>query len=220
MADRPDLPQLKSYYASNVRPVGNILRLGASTVQTQDIHAMAPKTSYRSDDTPIGVIQRLRAALLAGGGAISLNTAALWLSDVAHLPTAHGGILKLLSVWFAPGIDRTAAFMGWPHARIVLVGNPSFQLSFHLLVGLLMAVLYALFVSPSLKANSVGKGLICALVVWFVNAAVVLPLTGEGFAGRTYLSVAGILVFAGAHTLFFLGLAVGFERMVEREPLR
>ena len=181
---------------------------------------MAPKTSYRSDDTPIGVIQCLRAALLAGGGAISLNTAALWLSDAAHLPTAHGGLLKLLSVWFAPGIDRAAAFMGWPHARIALVGNPSFQLSFHLLVGLLLAVLYALFVSPSLKANSVGKGLICALVVWLVNAAVVLPLIGEGFAGRAHLSVAGILVFAGAHTLFFLGLAVGFERLVGREPLR
>jgi hypothetical protein len=42
---------------------------------------------------------------------------------------------------------------------------------------------------------------------------VVLPLTGEGFAGSTHLTFAGMLWFAAAHTLFFVALGWLYARL-------
>jgi hypothetical protein len=43
-----------------------------------------------------------------------------------------------------------------------------------------------------------------------MNAAVIFAVSGEGFAGCAHISLAGIIWYAGAHTLFFLVLAYGF----------
>jgi hypothetical protein len=43
-----------------------------------------------------------------------------------------------------------------------------------------------------------------------VNALIVLPATGEGFAGSANLTLAGIAWFAAAHCIFFMMLAYGF----------
>jgi hypothetical protein len=61
------------------------------------------------------------------------------------------------------------------------------------------------------------KGLQYAGLVWLINAAVLLPATGEGFAGSAHLGVAGMLWFAAAHTLFFVMLGVLFARLRARE---
>lgn len=167
-----------------------------------------------------GLARRAGSALLAGGIAIALNTFVLSLADVAHLPTAHGGLLKLLMLWFGPVADQLAGFVGRPDVRLWLTRAASFQLGFHILVGLIMAVVYALFVSPLLKMGPLAKGLICALAVWLANAAVVLPSIGEGFAGRVHLTIAGIVAFAAAHTLFFLVLSFGFETLTRTAPAR
>jgi hypothetical protein len=54
-----------------------------------------------------------------------------------------------------------------------------------------------------------------------LNAFVVLPATGEGFAGSAHLTLAGIMWFAVAHTLFFMVLATAYGalRRNYRTPL-
>jgi hypothetical protein len=54
------------------------------------------------------------------------------------------------------------------------------------------------------------KGLAYTIGAWLINALVVLPATGEGLAGSANLSLAGVLWYAAAHTLFFMLLAYGF----------
>jgi len=45
---------------------------------------------------------RLLPAFAAGALAIDVNTALLALSDALGLPTAHGGLLRLLQLWGLP----------------------------------------------------------------------------------------------------------------------
>jgi hypothetical protein len=89
-----------------------------------------------------------------------------------------------------------------------------FQTGFHLLVGIMMALFYAFVLEPLLPSSPAFKGWLYALVVWIANAAIILPLTGEGFAGSTNLTVAGMAWFAGCHALFFLVLAYGFAALM------
>jgi hypothetical protein len=76
------------------------------------------------------------------------------------------------------------------------------------LVGLMMSLFYAFVLEPLMPWGTIIKGSSYALVVWFINALIVLPATGEGFAGSENLSL--ILWYAAAHTLFFMLLAYGF----------
>lgn len=142
---------------------------------------------------------RTSAALIAGTIAILINMAALALCDAAGIATAHGGLLKLVRM-----------LSGLP--PLGTVG----QQAFHFFVGIGMALAYAHLIEPLLKGNALAKGLIYALAVWIMNAAIVLPLTGEGFAGATHLDGMGILLFAVAHTLFFVILSAGYARLVTR----
>ena len=135
------------------------------------------------------------AAIVAGGGAIVVNTLALKAADLVPLATAHGGLLRLLR-------------------RIIpLPGDGGFQVIFHLIVGLAMALFYAWFLESRLRGNALLKGLIYAALVWLLNAVVILPLTGEGFAGSAHLTLAGMIWFAAAHTLFFVLLALWYARI-------
>jgi hypothetical protein len=146
--------------------------------------------------------RRVRAALLAGAIAIFLNMAMLAVADWLNLPTAHGGLLRLLTELSGD--------------RVRFPAGPVFQAGFHVLVGLAMAVFYALCLEPALRPVSRWPawlgGLTYAGVVWIANAALVLPLTGEGFAGSRHLSLAGMVWFAAAHTLFFVSLALLFQQ--------
>ena len=155
-----------------------------------------------------GIGRRFVASFVAGSVAIGLNTLALKAADLISLPTARGGLLRLISLWF----DPAPAWQG-------LSGLPGFQIGFHLFVGLMMAICYGVFLEPLLPGGATRKGLIYAATVWLLNAAVVLPATGEGFAGSAHLTLAGMLWFAVAHTGFFLLLAWGFAWMVApRKP--
>jgi hypothetical protein len=55
--------------------------------------------------------------------------------------------------------------------------------------------------------------LVYAGVPWLLNAVIVLPLIGEGFAGARHLDAAGMVGFAAAHTVFFVLLAVLYGQM-------
>ena len=135
------------------------------------------------------------AAVVSGAAAILLNTMALRAADLVPLQTARGGLLRLVRM------------------AVPLPGTAAFQTIFHLTVGLLMALCYAHLLEARLPGSPVIKGTIYALAVWLLNALVVLPFTGEGIAGSAHLSLAGIVWFAAAHTLFFVLLAVWYARL-------
>lgn len=141
-------------------------------------------------------MSRIFAALIAGTIAIALNSLLLRAADLIPLATAHGGLLRLLQTITGIHVTATAAFR-W---------------EFHAAVGLAMAVFYAFVVEPNLPGSPIVKGILYALAVWTLNAAVVLPVTGEGFAGSRDLTLAGMAWFAAAHTAFFVALAVLYAR--------
>jgi hypothetical protein len=143
------------------------------------------------------VLRRIVGSLGAGAVAMALNLAALWSAELIHLPTAHGGLLKLL-------VQFTG--LSLPHVA-------SFKIAFHVVVGLAMAVIYALFLEPRWPASALTLGLAYAAIVWVGNAFVVLPLIGAGIAGSAVLSAPGILWFAAAHTIFFVVLALLYRRI-------
>jgi hypothetical protein len=129
------------------------------------------------------------AAFLAGAAA-----------DWIPLATARGGLLRLLAI-LSGGVFPVRA-------------SPEFQLAFHVPVGVAMAVFYAYVVERILPGPSWIHGLVYATGVWLANAVIVLPATGEGFAGTRHLTLAGMLWFAAAHCLFFVVLAVLIESLL------
>jgi hypothetical protein len=141
---------------------------------------------------------RALAACLAGAVALVLNMAALAAADLVPLATAHGGLFRLLVILAGGGVH--------------VPSGPGVQAGFHVVVGLLMAQVYAVVLEPRLPGPSWQRGLLYAAAVWLANAAVVLPATGEGFAGSRHLGPAGMVWFAAAHTLFFVVLAVLYAR--------
>ena len=141
--------------------------------------------------------RRIAASLYAGAIAIVLNVVALWSANLIHLQTAHGGLLKLL-------VQMTGISV--PH-------NDAFDIAFHVLVGMAMAIVYGVLLEPLWRGPAWLLGLIYAGAVWIGNAFVVLPLIGEGVAGSTTLGTTGIFWFAAAHTVFFVVLAILFPRM-------
>ena len=160
---------------------------------------------------------RLGAALLAGGLAIVLNTLALNAADLFDLETARGGFLRLIVSPLPRSVDRLGIASAWTAINGPPISSKSFQTGFHLFVGLLMALFYAFSLEPYLPRSTAAKGWLYAIAVWLLNACVVLPTSGEGFAGSAHLTAAGMLWYAASHTLFFLTLAYGFA-LVVREP--
>jgi hypothetical protein len=172
-----------------------------------------------SHTTPLSIAEaddmraRLPISIISGLIAIVINTLALKLADLIWLPTAHGGLLRLISPWFAAPLRLVGISGLWVRLGGPLPSTSLFQTGFHIAVGIAMAVFYALFVEPSWRGRAISKGLAFAASVWILNAAIVLPLTGEGFAGSAHLSVAGMIWFAAAHTLFFVLLALLFQAL-------
>ena len=161
---------------------------------------------------------RLAASLIAGAVAIAVNTALLAGADALGLITARGGLLRLLkdiAGRTAPLIDLAWV---WNDVLAPATSGPVFQTGFHVVVGLLMAILYAFVLEPVLPGRPWVKGLIYAGLVWLLNAFAVLPLIGEGIAGSRQLGVAGMVGFAVIHTVFFVLLAVLYERLRAGTP--
>ena len=82
----------------------------------------------RADDAAIPMPRTL-AALIAGAVAIALNTAALAAADLVPLATARGGLLRLLVMLTGGALQIPA--------------GGAFQLGFHVVIGLAMALFYA-----------------------------------------------------------------------------
>jgi hypothetical protein len=161
-------------------------------------------------DTTIACKSRLAPALISGSAAIVLNTLALKAADLVPLATAKGGLLRLLSSWFAAPLADMGIASAWSRAGAPAPDGPVFQTGFHLVVGILMALFYAYVLEPVLPGGAARKGAVYAIAVWLLNAVVVLPATGEGFAGSAHLTLAGIVWYAAAHSLFFMVLAMAY----------
>ncbi len=149
------------------------------------------------------------AALIAGVAADVVNTAMLWGFQALGVSTAHGGLLRLLRSW-GNGVASALAASPLP------VPTQGFQVGFHAAVGLIMAIGYAVVLESRLPGPAWAKALVMALALWLVNAALVLPATGEGFAGSRHLPAAGLAAFALAHTAFFLVLAMVYAELCRR----
>lgn len=156
--------------------------------------------------------RRATSALLAGTLAIAVNTALLAAADRIPLVTARGGLQKLLTLYVAHPLAATGAASLWAELGLPAPGSYAFQIGFHVVVGLEMALLYGLLLERWLPGPPWAKGLAYAVTVWAANAFVVLPWIGEGVAGSQSLSPAGMAYFAAAHTVFFLLLAAVFAR--------
>lgn len=144
--------------------------------------------------------------LLAGTVALAVNMILLWLADHFGIVTARGGFQRLIKLWTTPGLVAGGADALWSRWQLPDPGSALFMAAFKIVAGLMMALVYAA-IEPALPGRWWTKGLLYALMVWLLNAAVVLPLLGEGFAGVGGLTWVGILAFALAHTAFFLVLA-------------
>ena len=166
-------------------------------------------------------MRRLGPALISGSMAIVLNTLVLKVADFLPLATAKGGLLRLLLAWLAAPLTELGIAAEW--SRIGAPGPDSdvIQMAFHLAVGIVMVLVYAYVLEPALPGGDAQNGALYAIAVWLLNAFVVLPATGEGFAGSAHLTLAGITWFAAAHTLFFmvLAMAYGALRRNYRTPL-
>ncbi|KWR80277.1 hypothetical protein [Cupriavidus sp. IDO] len=150
---------------------------------------------------PTSGSSKVSTAALAGCAGIAVNTALLSVADHFGLVTARGGLLTLLA--------QTLGISALPLVRLY-----AFQQVFHIAVGIAMAVFYA-FTFARLPASALIKGLLYALAVWLLNACMVLPLIGQGFAGHSVLTAGGMLFFAIAHTAFFVVTALLYQRWRE-----
>jgi hypothetical protein len=186
---------------------------GIAQIESKSLQDFSGKFLEMQDD--IHSSRKLGAALIAGLIAIVVNTAMLEAADLIPLVTARGGLLKRLKIYFASPLAGLGVADLWAALHLPAADTNAFKTGFHILVGLLMAVFYAFVLEPVLSGLARVKGLVYALLLWLANAFIVLPWVGEGIAGSRYLSAAGMIYFAAAHTVFFVLLALlyaGFTR--------
>jgi hypothetical protein len=154
----------------------------------------------------------LKRGLIAGAIAIAINTILLQIGSALHIQTGHGGLLMWLAkhLGFAP--------IAWNQGILGMLPMKIWKTGFHLLVGMGMAVFYIFIVEPALgrKLSPLSKGFIYALVVWLMNATIILPGLGQGFAGSAVISLYGLVYYAFAHTVFFLVLALIYGSSKDR----
>jgi len=161
---------------------------------------------------------RLSSALIAGSAAMFVSTFALKTADLVPLATAKGGLLRLMSSWFSPLLGQIGVVNLWLRMGLPGAGSPLFQSSFHLVVGLLMAIFYAYLVEPRLPmTDDIVKGITYALGMWLLNAFVILPLICDDISGIADMTLAGIFWCAAAHSVFFVLLAL-FYGALRRHP--
>jgi hypothetical protein len=159
------------------------------------------------DEERLMIVVTIARSLAAGASALLANFALLTIADRFGIVTARGGFQRLVKQIAGPyfikfGIDRQWTLLALPAPQ-----SAAFVVGFKIAVGLGMALAYGLG-QKYFPGTPVQKGLAYALLVWLINACVVLPALGEGFAGTSSLTPIGITAFAIAHTSFFIVLAL------------
>lgn len=130
----------------------------------------------------------------------------LGLASYFGIDTAGGAFQRLVKLWTTPLFVAGGVDILWSRLQLPDPASTLFMSAFKVSAGLLMAFVYAA-IEPGLPGRWWAKGLIYAMLIWLINASIVLPLLGEGFAGWRSLTPTGMVAFAFAHTSFFLVLA-------------
>lgn len=156
-------------------------------------------------------------SLVAGALALIPNFALLAAADGLGIVTARGGFQRLVKLWTGPYLEALGIAAWWRATPLPDPNGPVFTVGFKIAVGLGMALIYAI-IEPRLHGRPLVKGLVYAAIVWLLNAALVLPLLGEGFAGIRSLTPVGIVAFAVAHTAFFLTHAFLYAALPQSQP--
>jgi uncharacterized membrane protein YagU involved in acid resistance len=160
---------------------------------------------------------RLLIAIVSGALATAVNMAMLAALRGAGVRTAHGGLLRL----FVSESIRVASFLGM-NATYRGQAQPFFTAEwfhrgFHILTGLLMAVVYVFFLEPRRGVSPLLRAILYGIAVWLLNSLVVLPAIGEGIAGMHHLNAVGISGFAAAHLSYFLVLCLSTSYLRREE---
>lgn len=164
--------------------------------------------STGTQTSPISWLARATfAGLIAGAIAIAINILLLNLFDALGVETARGGLQKLVKRWMSEPLVQTGVSHAWGSIGLPGPETPLFRTGFKVIVGLIMATAYTVLLEPWLPGGWLRKGLVAAIPFWLINAVVVLPLLGEGFAGARLLSPLGMVCYAVAHTTFFVAVA-------------
>lgn len=153
--------------------------------------------------------------LRAGAIATVVNVAMLAAADKFGLTTARGGLLKLmLTPLFA--LSHKTGNNAILSRALEFASTYNFQIFFHCAVGLIMGLLLVKLAAGHLKKHPWSTALTAALIVWLINATIILPLLGEGLAGTQTIGSVGIAYFAIAHTTFFVILSLSTKRQMLR----
>lgn len=143
----------------------------------------------------------LGRAVVAGLVGSLVNTLAIRLAQLGPVPPGTGGLAKLT---LARTNDALAFLgLGW---RVPPNFGPVGQEIFHTVMGVLMALAYALFFYRWLRGPGWVRGLIFCQLPWLAQAFVVLPWLGAGALGLR-LSPLTPLVSFGLNALY--GVTLG-----------
>lgn len=144
-------------------------------------------------------IPRILGAALLG---ISANTLLLQLAPRFGVRPGSGGLLRLILSYAKHWAPWALPWM----RRLGLSRPPSFAgaLWFHYATGVGMLLAYFLLLAPRMTGSRWTNATLFALFVWLLNAAVILPLLGQGFAGLHKISAVGAAYFFLANWAFVL----------------
>ena len=156
----------------------------------------------------------LKASLLAGLLAVSVNTAVLKLAGVFNIEAESGGLFRLLRMYLGDTFNTLGIGKIWAALLLPLPGTLGFWLLFHTFMGLVMAVFYAYAIEPILAGPGWRKGAIYSLLPWLINSVLVMPLLGKGFAASHSLTPVGMTYFFFANGTYAVLLGLLYEKFM------
>ena len=166
----------------------------------------------KSDLTATSLPRALAAGLLG----ITVNTVVLEVAPLLHINAGKGGLLQLfrreVQHWI-PSLLPLLSRVGLKHpptlAGFFVVSLRHRACDDH---GLLLCL------CASSQRLRVVKSSAFSLVPWLVNAALVFPALGQGFAGARSTPWPGLIYFLFANWLFVVVSALAYRFMSDRPP--
>jgi uncharacterized membrane protein YagU involved in acid resistance len=78
----------------------------------------------------------------------------------------------------------------------------------HLMIGIVLALIYAMFALPNLPGPAAVRGALFSLAPWLIAQVVVMPMMGMSLFSRSMTMAGGILI---GHLVYGLGAVAGVE---------
>ena len=160
------------------------------------------------------IASRLTSAVVAGLLGITVNTLVLEAAPQLHINPGKGGLLQL----FHRGVQHWMPSLLPFVSRLGLKQPPTLAgfLWFHYVTGLAMVLAYFFIFTPRLGGSEWWKSNAFSLFAWLINAAIVLPALGQGFAGVRSTPLPGAVYFFFANWLFVIVSALCYRALIGR----